>query len=140
MSADALLSRLNGVRQTGPGRWNARCPAHDDRSPSLAIRELEDGRVLVHCFASCAVEDVLAALGLEWDALFPPRAVGDHLPRERAPFPAADVLRAIASDALLVAVAAGNVARGETLTDDDREQLLVAAERIGAALDLAGAM
>ena len=45
MSADVLLSILEGVKRTGPGRWMARCPAHGDKSPSLSIRELDDGRV-----------------------------------------------------------------------------------------------
>ena len=31
----------------------ARCPAHDDREPSLSIRDGGDGRVLVHCHAGC---------------------------------------------------------------------------------------
>lgn len=59
------------MRQVGLGRWIARCPAHDDGNPSLSIRELGDGRVLLHCFAGCKTEDVLASLGLGWDALFP---------------------------------------------------------------------
>jgi len=57
------------------GRWGAnsgscRCPAHDDRSPSLSVTELRGGKVLVHCFAGCTQSDVigaLASLGL-WDA------------------------------------------------------------------------
>jgi hypothetical protein len=51
------------------GRWMAQCPAHDDRSPSLSIREEED-RVLLHCFAGCEVVDVCNALGLSLSALF----------------------------------------------------------------------
>ena len=43
MIAAKLLDRLPGVRKTGPGRWIAPCPAHEDRRPSLSIRELEDG-------------------------------------------------------------------------------------------------
>ena len=58
-----LLDRLSGVRPTGPGRWIARCPAHEDRSPSLSIRDIDD-RVLVHCFAGCGVGDVLSSVGL----------------------------------------------------------------------------
>ena len=41
MTAATILDRLDGVRPTGDGRWIARCPAHDDRSPSLSIREAE---------------------------------------------------------------------------------------------------
>lgn len=59
MSAGALLARLDAVKPTGPGRWLARCPAHEDRSPSLSIRELDDGRTFVHCFAGCYALEVL---------------------------------------------------------------------------------
>ncbi len=76
MTVDVLLTRLDAVRQVGPGRWLARCPAHDDRHASLSLRELDDGRVLVHDFAGCSVEDVLAAAGLTFDALYPEQASG----------------------------------------------------------------
>ena len=49
---------------------SAQCPAHDDRDPSLSIRECDDGKVLVHCFAGCKTEDILGALGLAWGDLF----------------------------------------------------------------------
>lgn len=54
MRSDALLARLNLVRKTGNGRWVCRCPAHDDRSPGLSVRELDDGCVLLHCCAGSA--------------------------------------------------------------------------------------
>jgi DNA primase len=56
MSVAALLDRLEGVRACGPGRWVARCPAHEDRSPSLSIRKKDDGTTLLHCFSGCEVE------------------------------------------------------------------------------------
>jgi len=65
-----LLSRLDRVRQVGAGRWVARCPAHDDRSPSLSIRETGDSRVLVHCHAGCDAFDVLQAIGLQFSDLY----------------------------------------------------------------------
>lgn len=48
------------------GRWNGvggmcRCPAHDDRTPSLSVRA-GTRRVLFHCFAGCDASDVLRAL------------------------------------------------------------------------------
>jgi DNA primase len=69
MTAEAILERLQKVRRTGDRRWLACCPAHDDRGPSLSLRELDDGRLLLHCFAGCAAHDVVAAAGLELHGL-----------------------------------------------------------------------
>ena len=56
-------------RQNGRG-WQARCPAHDDRRPSLSLVEGRDGRVLLRCWAGCETAAVLTALGLGWADLF----------------------------------------------------------------------
>ena len=138
MNADALLSRLDGVRQTGAGRWLARCPAHDDKHASLSVRELDDGRILLHDFAGCSVDEIVAALGLALEDLFPERAIGTHLPRERRPFPAADVLRAVAFEALVVVMIVGRIPGDHPLLDDDRERLILASSRLLAAVDAAG--
>lgn len=66
MTAETIAMALGG-RKVGQG-WTARCPAHDDREPSLSIRNA-DGKVLVRCHAGCDQRDVIAALkerGL-WD-------------------------------------------------------------------------
>jgi putative DNA primase/helicase len=70
-NADVLLARLDGVRRTGTDSWVARCPAHDDRDPSLSVA-LRDGRLLIHCFAGCSPEAVLGAVGLTWRDLRTP--------------------------------------------------------------------
>jgi hypothetical protein len=57
----AEIARALGGRRCGPG-WIARCPAHDDRKPSLSIAEGADGRVLVHCHAGCPQDLVIEAL------------------------------------------------------------------------------
>ena len=130
MTAERLLSELEGVRRTGPDRWVARCPAHDDRHASLGVRELDTGTVLVHCFAGCSAVEVMGAAGLPLDALFPPRSDAHATKGERRPFPASDVLRAVAFEALVVAMAASDLARGKALTDDDRRRLALAAARL----------
>jgi len=136
VTVEVLLDRLERVRQTGPARWIAKCPSHPDRRPSLSIRELDDRRILLHDFGGCSVQEILGALNLKFDALFPPRPI-DYAKRERRPFPAADVLQALADEALVVAVAAGNLAQGVTLTDADRKRLMTAADRVEAARSLA---
>ena len=61
-----IIARSLGARRSGAG-WMARCPAHDDRSPSLSLRDSGDDRVLVYCHAGCdqrRVIDSLRSLGL----------------------------------------------------------------------------
>ena len=65
-----VLSRLEGVRQTGEHQHEAKCPAHEDRHPSLAIGLGDDGRVLLRCQAGCEFEAIVAALGMEPCDLF----------------------------------------------------------------------
>lgn len=95
MSAfDVLRDRIEAAtgytpRGRGP-RWSFRCPAHGDNGPSLSVRELDD-RVLVHCFAGCTVDDVLASLELARRDLFddPRRGKARHL-RLVPPLPPVD--------------------------------------------------
>ena len=136
MPVDVLLQRLEGVRRTGADRWIAQCPSHQDRRPSLSIREVSDGRVLCHCFSGCSVEEVLSAVGLELSDLFPEGGLADRLPRERRPFNTADVLKCVAFEAEITSVAADNLANGITLTDTDRARLRCAAVRLREAGEL----
>ena len=66
-----VFAALVRARRVGAGRWLARCPAHDDRNPSLSIGTGHDGRVLLRCWAGCRTSDILAALGLTPKDLFP---------------------------------------------------------------------
>ncbi len=58
----------HGCAPKGAGRnWTSRCPAHEDRNPSLSVSPGSRGRdVVLHCHAGCAPDDVLAALSLTW--------------------------------------------------------------------------
>ena len=60
MNAEAI-AKAPGRRKAGIG-WMARCPAHDDRDPSLSIREDISGKALVHCHAGCSQERLIAIL------------------------------------------------------------------------------
>jgi len=132
VKAERLLSRLEKVKATGSGTWIACCPAHDDKHPSLTVRELEDGRILVHCFAGCGVEQILIAVGLEFEALFPDKSQ-EHASSLRRPFPAADILEALAFELKVIELVAADMARGENPSEVDRSRMAVAAERIREA-------
>lgn len=68
---DKVLSCLEKVKPAGTNKWKACCPAHDDKSPSLAITETSDGVVLLKCWAGCTTQNIVSAIGLELRDLFP---------------------------------------------------------------------
>lgn len=136
MKAEALLSRCDKVRSTGNGTWIACCPAHEDKTPSMTVRELSDGRVLVHCFGGCEVDQILSAVGLGFDALFPDRSPEDAR-AIRAPFPAADVLAALASELEIIIVIAGDMLGKRTVPEEDFERLRIARRRFEASMPYA---
>jgi len=45
--------------------FRARCPAHDDRSPSLSIDVGDDERILLYCHAGCTYNAILFAAGID---------------------------------------------------------------------------
>lgn len=130
---DRLLSPLSGVKQTGPDRWIALCPAHGDKNPSLSVRELPDGTVLIRCWAGCGAADVVAAVGLGLADLFPrplPNR-GPLRPRER--WHRDDVWRMLVLESGIAAVGAADAAAGRAVTAEDAERVGLAADRLSDA-------
>jgi len=136
MSAlNTLLSRLEKVQPIGNNRYKALCPAHDDRSPSLAIKDDSD-ILLLHCFCGCETSDVLGAIGLTFADIMPDKAMG-NFKKVKKPFYAMDVLGIIKFEATLVYIYATNMAKGLKLTSTDNERLLLAASRINHGYEVA---
>ncbi len=71
MTAEAFADLVRG-RPVGRGRWQALCPAHPDRTPSLGILEGREGRTVLICRSrGCKTEAIVKALGLTMRDLFP---------------------------------------------------------------------
>ena len=131
-----LLQLLDGTRETRPGVWQARCPEHDDKSPSLSVKETADDTVLIKCWAGCGAGEVVASVGLELRDLFPRNDRFDHrqIPaREKRPWIAMDVLRALMMEATVVAVNAGKL-NNAGLTQEDADRLSLATGQKAAGL------
>jgi putative DNA primase/helicase len=60
VTASEIAFRLKG-KEAASG-YVACCPAHEDRDPSLSIKQTPSGKILVHCFAGCTQEAVVDAL------------------------------------------------------------------------------
>ena len=126
---ELLLSRLESVRANRNGTWLARCPAHDDRSPSLSIATGDDGKVLLHCFAGCGAADVVEAIGLELSSLFPETHDWKGQRRSRVDYKA--LVNLLRHEATVMLIAAQKLSEGVALTEDDQETL----ERVCKSLE-----
>jgi hypothetical protein len=116
---DQLLNQLDRVKRTGQGKWLARCPAHDDNSPSLAIKEVDD-RILLHCFAGCGVSEILNAVGLDMADLFPERASVPYGPVSKIPkFSAYELFPLLVQEAVILALAWSDSMTRGVLPDAD---------------------
>lgn len=125
-----FLSRLDQVKQTGQGKWLARCPAHDDRSPSLGIREADD-RILIHCFAGCGITEVLQAVGLNMADLFPDRAPDPYGPKTKFPkFSAYELFPLLVHEAVILALAWNDLLIKGSMSDADMQRTLQAFESV----------
>ena len=133
VSAARLLDRLDGVKQTGPQRWLAKCPAHADRSPSLSIRELDDGRILIHDFGGCGAAAVVEALGLTLADLFE-KPLGDFA-AVHSRIPARDLLEILSEETSVVAFIATDLLERRLISPQGWQRLAEAAARIGRARD-----
>ena len=122
MTTPEFLSRLEGVRSRGAGKWSARCPGHEDKSPSLSITEGDKG-LLLKCWAGCELTAITGKLGLEiknlfYDGLPDPRQRREVLQRrakEQAAQRAADKARGRKADLLKHAEYLVQSARGITI-------------------------
>lgn len=139
LPVQALLARLEGVRQAGRG-WISKCPAHADRSPSLSLNEGVNGTILLHCHAGCAALAVVHAVGLELRDLFPQR-VDPMTPEHRRELSATSrlgnriaALNSIVHEVAVIEVAAGHIVADPEagLSWSDYERICEAHQKIAA--------
>lgn len=87
--AEQLTRHLRGQWHGAYG--SARCPAHDDHSPSLSLANGARGRLLLKCHRGCSYEAIRTALSLPavtartdtWDASRRANATAHNIRRTR---------------------------------------------------------
>lgn len=137
--AEKLLSRLEHVKKTAPGKWIALCPAHDDKRPSLSVRELDNGTLLIKCWSGCGGVDVVEAAGLAARDLFPQSNENRRPLRSGERWIPRDALAGVAHEAWIVVLAGERLMSGNPLTRDELDRIATAAGRIRAAAAEVGA-
>jgi len=123
--AQELISRIDRVKQSGNGRWIACCPSHDDKSPSLSIKELDDGRVLIHCFGGCTPFEVVESVGLNIVDLMPDDGIN------RSPIYKREVQKTV--DEWVLDIARLDRKAGKRLSEADKKRELEAFKRVRMA-------
>jgi Protein of unknown function (DUF3631)/Toprim domain len=91
---DALRGQGRDVKDTGHGKAQAQCPAHDDTHSSLSIGPRKDGKgVVVHCHAGCDTTEVMQAADLTMADLFDdPKTRSIYAPRRDYHYPGGRVV------------------------------------------------
>jgi len=132
---DTILSQLDKVKSFGNGKYKALCPVHNEKTPSLAITERDDGSILAHCFG-CGANgiEIVQALGLQPSDLYP-KSQRWHNEKYRQPFPAKQILECIGFESQIVLIAAQQVLGGHSLNKTDFERLRLANDRIYSAVN-----
>ena len=137
MNIDIILSRLNKVRNTSKdNEYSAICPSHLDKSPSLSIKELLDGRILIHCFAGCEPNQILGSIGLSFEDLYPER-LGDFKP-EKKPFYSNHGLKLIGYESTIILACAGIIRDGKELSEANFARLVESVARIQNVMRICG--
>lgn len=132
---DNILKHLDKVKKTSKG-YQARCPAHADKGPSLSIKEADSGATLIHCHAGCSTASVVAAMGLTMADLFPP----SNTPRRPPPAPGIsrrELLAAADHERAILFILRCDAKRGRPISQTDMRRGQVARQRIELARRLA---
>lgn len=132
MIIDNILTLLSGVKRTGTDRYICCCPAHDDKHPSMTIKQDGD-KVLIHCFGGCSVPEIVDSIGLKMSDLFPERISKSLKPSER--FNPYDVLSCLSKNLLVIELAVNDLAMlGAHFTPKDYQLVSTSAANIKEAL------
>jgi hypothetical protein len=130
MSIDTLLNRLDGIKTNGTSKWLAKCPAHSDRTPSLAIKLTDDEKILLKCWSGCDTHSILNAIGLTFEDLFPPKNAQDfhnegykrkksNVPR----FSPYEMFPVLVQEAIIACMAADTLMNNKPLSDADFQRV-----------------
>ena len=132
-----------GLRLDGRGKWRTTACAFHDGSDSMRVN-LQTGAFV--CMAGCGARggDVLAyrMAAHGEDFITAAKALGAWVddgkptPTRPTPIPPRDAIQLIARECNLIAVAAGNIANGVSLTENDLERVLMAAGRINTVVEV----
>ena len=126
------MNHFDGVRETGNGQYSCRCPAHEDKSASLGIKQGDGGRILLNCFAGCDVKSILDAANLKWSDILPENKLYQA---EKHGFNPYAVLKMLRDEVLIIGLSSVDIRKGKALNDEDHDRLLKAVGNVRDAYE-----
>ncbi|MFK5949325.1 MAG: CHC2 zinc finger domain-containing protein [Methylococcales bacterium] len=125
---DRVIAVLDKVKKTGENKWLACCPAHNDKSPSLAIKCI-DGKILIHCFGGCSAQEIVESIGLTLADLMPDRP--DYKKGSKPPkFNKYELFDRAFFESLILYTAIKQIFNNKPLSNTDRQRVEQAMEII----------
>jgi hypothetical protein len=135
-----LLEQAENVRYAGEG-YRADCPNGHRSRGSLAIKESDEGSVLLHCHSGCSSLEVLHGLGLEMKDLFPQQNINRMSPQERKEYSQKvqysamiSALELVPPEMTIVACVGVDLSKGKRLDLADHKRLGLAIQRVNTAI------
>ena len=125
-----ILPRLDKVKPIKPSQWLSCCPSHQDQNASLAITELDDGRVLLKCWAGCTAREITNAVGLNMRCLYPqPNTTISTANRTPAVavWPRKKLLNQLRQEQTIIAIYNSDLSKGRPISEDNENRALQAA-------------
>lgn len=135
MSIDNLINRMQKVKRTGNGKFMACCPAHKDKTASLAITDTGDGRILLNCFAGCDTYSILKSIGLEWEDIMPESPLGHNVKSEPKVLYTTEALEIVRFEAQVICLIAYEMKNKGVLTPEMSERISKAMQTINKAIE-----
>jgi len=118
MTIETLLSRLKKVKSTSRNRWSCLCPSHQDKSPSMHVQLMDDGKILINCKAGCETYDIIQSIGLDWADVMPESPTHHRQkPKSQVLYPS-EALMLIQNESRII-MACAYAMRNNTLTNND---------------------
>tara|TARA_B110000908_G_C9837609_1_gene264205 strand:- start:84 stop:494 length:411 start_codon:yes stop_codon:yes gene_type:complete len=133
MYIEDLLNKFDGVRESGSGQYSCRCPAHEDSSNSLGIKQGEGDRILLNCFAGCDTKHILDAIGLTWKDILPDNKITKQI--KTSGFNPYSVLKMIRDEVLIIGLASADIRNGKSLDDKEHDRLMEAVGNVRRAYE-----
>lgn len=130
-----LLSKLSHVKtkntnQAGFNQWQALCPSHPDKTPSLTITECADGTVLVKCWSGCTTNEIVKAIGLELKDLFVQQPDKQGYSDRASKKQKCPSQKAIEHEQLIIQIAQSHLKKGDVLNPTDHQRYQQAKKRL----------